>query len=144
MRSRSLSAPLTGGGVERRKKREMTRQLDNSSIKAGQRKPGWETISKLSTRGTKGEDKSRSGTHTHTVLVCNILESCEWSKHTPALTSLHRVGKLLAAQLHQASEREATNTDGQKRQRSWKTKWFGMCKWQSAKIPTKRTCPSAS
>lgn len=39
---------------------KMTRGAD-SSIKAGQRKPGLETISKLSTRGSRGEDKSWSG-----------------------------------------------------------------------------------
>lgn len=45
-----------GGGKEVK----MTRGAD-SSIKAGQRKPGLETISKLSTRGSRGEDKSWSG-----------------------------------------------------------------------------------
>lgn len=44
----------------KKKKGKMTRQLD-TSIKAGQRKAGLEAISKTSTRGTRGEDKSWSG-----------------------------------------------------------------------------------
>lgn len=39
---------------------KMTRGAD-SRIKAGQRKPGLETISKLPSRGSRGEDKSWSG-----------------------------------------------------------------------------------
>lgn len=59
-----------GGRVRIRWGGEMTRQADSSNIKAGQRKPGLETISKLLTRGTRGEDKSWSGnkdtcTHSH-------------------------------------------------------------------------------
>lgn len=59
-----------GKGGEKKVGGEMTRQADSSNIKAGQRKPGLETISKLLTRGTSGEDKSWSGnkdtcTHSH-------------------------------------------------------------------------------
>lgn len=66
-----LSVPHGGGGGGGRGGgTEMTRQADSSNIKAGQRKPGLETISKLSTRCTGGEDKSWSGnkdtcTHSH-------------------------------------------------------------------------------
>lgn len=63
----SLPAPLLfrhtkreGVKREREEKRgEMTRQLD-TSIKAGQRKPGLEAKSKPSTRGTRGEHESWS------------------------------------------------------------------------------------
>lgn len=48
----------------------MTRQLD-SSIKAGQRKPGYETISKLSTRGT--EEKTRAGVEIKYVCACTLV-----------------------------------------------------------------------
>ena len=47
----------------------MTRLAD-SSIKAGQRKPGLDTISKLSTKGTRGEDKSWSGNKDADISVC--------------------------------------------------------------------------
>lgn len=53
-----VSTKQKGRERERREmKRKMTRQLD-TSIKAGQQKPGFEAISKPSTRGTRGEDKS--------------------------------------------------------------------------------------
>lgn len=61
-----------GGGEEVK----TTRGAD-SSIKAGQRKPGLETISKLSTRGSRGEDKSWSGNKdTRKLCVALHLSQC--------------------------------------------------------------------
>lgn len=82
-----------GGGKEVK----MTRGAD-SSIKAGQRKPGLETISKLSTRGSRGEDKSWSGNKdTRKFCVALHLSQCVclyWCKHLSGLshTTWSRLG----------------------------------------------------
>lgn len=57
-------------GREGEKTGEMTRQLD-TSIKAGQGKPGLEMISKLSTRGSRGKTRVGVAAKTQTcVFVC--------------------------------------------------------------------------